>query len=311
MEDFPMANTLDVHRYIEFTDAVKDALQQNESKLMRIVMEVTNSGKMQMHDFLEEIGNFDTIDGRHANTKLTEPEHNRRMITCRPRAKTFLIDDEDQARQAHNIGSKYVSSGAKSYNRSVDEIIYTALDAVAMAGENGDTPVARPTTNDIAVDGAYTAANVWDNATGTASGLTIDKLRQAKVKLDLEYAHELGEYFFIASPLNLDNLLGTIEATSADYNTVKTLTEGKIGSFMGFTFIPYNSVDVDGSNVYDCYAVAKDAMYLAKQKGTGALNTKTSIRADKNNATQIQMKFDQGSTRMYDEAVIKVKCQGY
>ena len=51
-------------------------------------------------------------------------------------------------------------------------------------------------------------------------------------------------------------------------------------------------------------------MYFATQTGTGALNTKTSIRGDKNNATQIQMKFDQGTARMYDEAVIKVVCLG-
>ena len=301
-------NTLNVHRYIEFTDAVKDALQQMTSRLGVLVTEVTNSGKMQMHDFLEEIGDFETIDGRHANTKLTEPEHKRRMITCKPHAKTFLIDDEDQARQAHNIGSSYVTSASKAYMRTKDAIIYTGLDAVVYAGENGDTPVARPTTADIAVDGAY-VADVWDPATGTPAGLTIDKLRQAMLQLKLAYADDLGKPYFVASPIMLDQLLGTIEVTNADYNTVKALVNGEVDSFMGFKFIPYNKVKITGTS-YDCYAVVSNSMYFATQTGTGALNTKTSIRGDKNNATQIQMKFDQGTARMYDEAIVKVVCLG-
>jgi hypothetical protein len=230
------------------------------------------------------------------------------MITCKPRAKTFLIDDEDQARQAHNIGSTYVESGAKAYNRSVDAIIYEALNAVAMAGENGDTPVARPTTNDIASDGGY-VAGVWTPNTGTPVGLTIDKLRQAKLLLDIDFADDLGVYTLVCHPTQIDNLLGTTEVTSADYNTVRALVKGEVDTFMGFKFISYNKVDV-AAGVFDCYAVVTNAMYLAKQKGTGALNTKTSIRADKNNATQIQMKFDQGATRMYDEGVIQIKCLG-
>jgi hypothetical protein len=303
-----MANTLNVHRYIDFTDAIHMELQQKDSMLLKLVVQVTNSGKMQMHDFLSEIGDFDDVEGRHANTKLTEPEHKRRMITCSPKDKAFLIDDEDQARQAHNIGSSYVTEGAKSYNRTIDSIIYKAFDAVAMAGEDGTTPVARPTDKDIAVDGAY-VAGVWNNATGTATGLTIDKLRQAKLELDLAYGYDLGKYYFVANPNQLNDLLGTVEVTSADYNTVRALVNGEVNSFMGFEFIPYNKVS-NAAGVYDCYAIIQGAMYLAKQKGTGALRTETTIRGDKRNATQIMMKFDQGATRFYDEGVIRVQCQG-
>jgi len=76
---------------------------------------------------------------------------------------------------------------------------------------------------------------------------------------------------------------------------------------MGFEFVEYNDV-TDSGTVYDCYAVAKGSMYLASQKNTGGLRTETSRRADKNNATQIQLKYDKGVARMFDEAVIEVKC---
>ena len=88
---------------------------------------------------------------------------------------------------------------------------------------------------------------------------------------------------------------------------MKALVQGEVGTFMGFEFVEYNDV-TDSGTVYDCYAVAKGSMYLASQKSTGGLRTETSRRADKNNATQIQLKYDKGVSRMYDEAIIQVKC---
>lgn len=303
-----MAYTGDIHRYIEFTQAVKHDLQQKDSRLMPIVTEVTNQGKMQMHDFLGDVGNFDAITGRHANTKLTEVEHKRRAITCRPFAKTFLIDDEDVARQAHNIGSEYVKAGTMAYRRSIDALIYEGLDASVMAGEDGTTLVARPTTYDIAAGDAYDTNGLWTTG-GTAVGLTIDKLRRAKLMLDEQYADDLGPYCMIVHPRQIDNMLGLVEVTSTDYAAVKALVQGDVNTFMGFEFIRYNDV-AEASDIYDCYAVAKGSMYMASQKSTGGLRTETSRRADKNNATQIQMKYDKGVARMYDEAIIKVQCKG-
>ena len=304
-----MAYTGDVHRYIEFTQAVKHDLQQKDSRLMPIVTEVTNQGKMQMHDFLGDVGNFDPITGRHANTKLTEVEHKRRAITCKPYAKTFLIDDEDVARQAHNIGSQYVKAGTMAYRRTIDAMIYAGLNASVMAGEDGTTLVARPTTDDIGAQGQYNATTGAWEASGAASdeGLTIDKLRRAKNRLKVNYADELGDLCFVCHPDSVNQLLGTTEVTSSDYNTVKALVQGEVGTFMGFEFVEYNDV-TDSGTVYDCYAVAKGSMYLASQKSTGGLRTETSRRADKNNATQIQLKYDKGVSRMYDEAIIEVKC---
>ena len=297
-----------VHRYIAFEAGVKHDLQQKESRLMKICKEVMNTGKQTMHDFLGEVGNFDEITGRHANTKLSEADHKRRTITCKPFAKAFLIDDEDKARQAHNIDSEYISATVKAYNRSVDAIIYDALDANVLTGEAGNTLVARPTTNDIAVDGAFDANQAWDAASGTDTGLTIDKLRRAKNRLDVEYADDLGKYYMIVHPDNITQLLGQVETTSADYNTVRALVNGELNTFMGFEFIQYNGVGVDASDNYECFAMAEGSMYFAKQKMTGGLRTTRSIRNDKNDATQILSKCDHGAARMWDEAAIKVTC---
>ena len=303
-------STVDVHRNIAFEEAVKFDLQQKESKLMPLVTEVTNTGKMQMHDFLSEVGLFDEITGRHANTKLTEVEHKRRAITCKPFSKAFLFDDEDQARQAHNIGSIYTKDGVMAYKRSIDKLIYDGLNKPVMAGEDGTTIIPRPILDDIAVDGAYDANQVWIPNSGTDTGLTIDKLRRASNRLKVNYADDLGGFCMIVHPDQITQLLGSVEVTSADYNNVKALVRGEVDTFMGFQFIEYNGVTKSASGVYDCYAVAKGSMYLASQKSTGQLTVENSLRSDKNNAHQILMKFDKGTARMYDEGILLVQCKG-
>jgi len=299
----------ETHRYVAFELGVKNDLQQNDSRLLKICKEVMNNGKQTMHDFLGEIGNFDERTGRHAVTKLTEADHKRRTITCKPYEKAFIIDDEDVARQAHNIGSMYTEAGAKAYRRSVDSIIYAGLDKPVLTGEDGTTLVARPTTNDIGPKGQYNATTqAWESAGATSNvGLTVDKLRRAKNRLDVEYANDLGKYYMICHPDNITQMLGDPQITSADYNSVKALVQGEVNSFMGFEFIQYNDV-AEAGDVYDCYAVAMGSMYFAKQKSTGGLKVTKSIRNDLSDATQILMKCDHGTARMYDEAVIKVQC---
>lgn len=300
--------TLDEHRYVDFEDAVKFNLQQKESKLLKIVDTTTNKGKMQSHDFLGEVGNFDPNTGRHSNTKLTEVDHNRRWINCIEHNKAFLIDRKDQARNLHSLESNYVKAATMAYNRTIDAIIYEGLDKAVLAGESGSTSIKRPTANDIAVAGYYDANGVWQT-TGGSTGLTIDKLRRAKLMLDENYADEVGKYFMIVHPRMLDQMLGHVEVKSADYNTVKALVNGEINTFMGFEFISYNGVK-ENSGVYDCYAVCQNAMMLASQESTGTLQTFLNTRPDKNMSKQIFMAFDKGVARMYDEGVIKVPCEG-
>ncbi len=301
-------STVDVHRNIAFEEAVKFALQQDTIKLQPLVQEVTNSGKVTFHDFLGEVGLFDEVTGRHSATKLTEQEHYRRGISCKPFDKAFMFDNADKARQAHDIGSIYTKNGIMSYKRSIDKLIYDSLDKPVMAGEDGTTVIPRPILDDIAVDGAYDANQVWIPNSGTDTGLTVDKLRRVANRLKVNYADDLGQLYFVCHPDQITQLLGSVEATSIDYNSVKALVSGSLDTFLGLKFIEYNGVKVT-NGVYDCYAVASGSMYLANQKETGQLKVENSIRPDLRNTHQILMTYDKGCSRMYDEGVIKVQCK--
>ena len=115
-----------------------------------------------------------------------------------------------------------------------------------------------------ALDAANTSANVAVSIGGANSGLNIAKLRKAKRILD-DYGVPSGDRFFACSAIGMnEQLLGTTEATSADYNTVRALVQGEVDTFVGFKFIMIESRDEGGltvaSNTRTNFAWHKDAI---------------------------------------------------
>lgn len=101
-------------------------------------------------------------------------------------------------------------------------------------------------------------------AVGTTN-LTVDKLREARAKLGLDEVE--GELHIVIHQNNLDSLLGEVETTSSDYNTVKTLVRGEVDSFMGFKFHVIGNRTLEGGlpKVGDnrtCIAYAKEAVTM-------------------------------------------------
>lgn len=70
----------------------------------------------------------------------------------------------------------------------------------------------------------------------TKTALSLATLRKAVTMLNKEGIPNEGRYF-IHSAQMLDDLLATTETTSSDYNTVKTLVNGELNSFLGLKFI--------------------------------------------------------------------------
>lgn len=89
-----------------------------------------------------------------------------------------------------------------------------------------------------------------------ATGLTIAKLSAASQLMDDLEIEEMNR-FFAGSTKAKQQLLNSTEATSADYNTVKTLVRGEIDSFYGFTFKWFGKREEGGlyktGNIVDCF----------------------------------------------------------
>lgn len=87
---------------------------------------------------------------------------------------------------------------------------------------------------DAITKGNYTKANT-DIAVGT-EGLTIKKVLAAKKALDKKGVPNMERFFVCGAAQLNDDLLASVEVTSADYNSVKALVNGEVNTFLGFTW---------------------------------------------------------------------------
>lgn len=267
-------------------------LQQRGSRLRECVTVGSYTGKAAK--VVEQIGavTAQARTSRHADTPLISTPHDARW--CHPTDYEWadMIDDQDKLRMLIDPTSPYAMNGAYALGRAMDSLIITAALGTALTGENGSTSTAFDTANQQIAVGA--------------AGLTVAKLRTAKKKLmAAEVDVEMDPLYVAVTATQLDNLLGTTEVTSADYNTVKALVAGNVDTFMGFKFIHTELLGLDGSSDRRCIAWAKSGLHLGMWND---ITTKVSERADKSYATQVYVKGTFGATRTEEKKVVEIIC---
>jgi hypothetical protein len=116
------------------------------------------------------------------------------------------------------------------------------------------------------LDAGASSTQVAENLGGTASGLTVTKLRRAKRLMDAAGV-PMQDRTFCHDAVGLEQLLGATPVTSSDYNSVKALVHGEVDTFLGFKFICFEDRDEGGivttTNVTKNFAFHKDAIGLA------------------------------------------------
>lgn len=276
----------------QYSTNVQLLLQQRGSKLRDAVTVGSYTGKAAKA--VEQIGAVTALKktGRHSDTPLISTPHDARWVHPEDYEWADMIDDQDKLRMLIDPTSPYAMNGAYALGRSMDSAIVTAALGTAMTGENGSTSTAFATaTQQIAVGG---------------TGLTVAKLRAAKkIFLRNEVDVASDPLYMAVTAAQLDNLLGTTEVTSADYNTVKALVQGQVDSFMGFKFIHTELLGVDGSGDQRVIAWAKSGLHLGLWND---ITTKISERADKSYANQVYVKATFGATRVDEKKVVEILC---
>ena len=151
--------------------------------------------------------------------------------------------------------------------------------------------------------GQKVAVNFVESGTAANSGLTIGKLRRAKFILDSNEVDEEEERIIVVSARQLQDLLRTVEATSADYNTVRALVDGNVNTFMGFKFRRTQLLGLT-STVRSCYAYVKSGIVLAER----GLKTYMDVRTDLSHSLQIRSVASLGAVRMEEKKVVEIAC---
>ena len=296
----------------EFSNTVYHTAQQSQSRLAGHARQESQSSKMQGFD---RIGATDPVEmvNRHGDTPQIDTPHSRRNVILRDYNWADLIDNMDKVRTLNDPTNPYIVSAKKGFIRRKDHVYYQAAIGKALAGEDGLTEIALPTDQKIAAVKA-----------GALSSLNIDTLRLISEKFTI--AEVLDEedpiIYMTLDGKSKTALLTNTEITSADYNTVRSLVNGTIDTFMGIKFIPYQRSEVEADVVnynlatgeYDAAGTsAAGSLKLMAWVESGMISsmgqdikTRLSERPDKNYSMQAYIDMSVGAVRMEEVKVIQV-----
>lgn len=289
-----MSNQISTAFVQQYSTNVGLLLQQRGSRLRDAVTMGSYTGKAAKA--VDQIGavTAQARTSRHGDTPLISTPHDARWVFPSDYEWADLIDDQDKLRMLIDPTSPYAVNGAYALGRAMDDLIISAALGTAKTGENGTTSTAFDTSNQQVGVG------------GTPAGLTIAKLREAKkILLSNEVDVDMDPLFIAVTATQLDDLLGTTEVTSSDYNTVKALVQGQVDTFMGFKFLHTERLGVDGSSYRRVFAWAKSGMHLGMWND---ITTRISERADKSYSNQIYVKGTFGATRTEEGKVVEILC---
>ena len=276
----------------QYTTNVALLLQQRGSKLRDYCTVGGYTGKAAKA--VEQVGavTAQVRTSRHSDTPLISTPHDARWVFPTDYEWADMIDDQDKLRMLIDPTSSYATNGAYALGRAMDDLIITAALGDAKTGENGTTTTGFATaTQQIAA---------------AASGLTIAKLRAAKkIFMRNEVDMDMDQLCIAVTAEQIEDLLATTEVASSDYNTVKSLVQGNVDTFMGFKFIQIERLGVDGSSARRCIAWAKSGLHVGMWND---INTRIGERADKSYSTQVYVKGTFGATRVEEKKVVEILC---
>ena len=272
----------------QFSSNVQLLSQQKGSLLRGSVSEESVTGEKA---FFDQVGSSAAIKrtSRHADTMIQDTPHSRRMVTMDTYEWADLIDDSDKVRMLIDPTSTYAQAAAAAMGRAMDDSIISAATGTSKTGSSGSADTDMISGNII--------------AHGSAD-LTLAKLIQAKKILDEGSVDASIARYIAVAPAQIEALLGTTQVQSADFNSIKSLVQGEVDTFMGFKFIMSTRLAV-ASNIRTCFAWAEDGLKLAVGKDVMA---KIDERSDKSYATQVFYCSTFGSTRMEEAKVVSVLC---
>lgn len=270
----------------QYQDTITMLAQQLSSRLRPCVMVDTNwKGEEKYYDQYASDSMVE-ITGRLQDTPLQDPDHRRRRVTPSHYVSNTLEDPNEALQMLVDPKSAYMQAKMAAAGRRIDSTVIAALGGTAYSGKAGAT------SNTLASAQKVTAGS---------TGLTQVKLRAAAKALNKNEAPKEDRYLIFNSEA-LDDILATTEATSSDFNTVKSLVQGDIDTFMGFKFVRTELLTTDGTSRL-LYAFQKTGIQLAIQKeATGRITE----RPDKNYGWQVYLSMALGAVRLDENMVCEI-----
>ena len=273
----------------QYEGTIKLLNQQMDSRMQAGCMVDMNwTGEEKYYD---QYGTDDMVEivSRLSDTPIQETDHRRRKVTPRYFVSNTLEDPFEALAMLADPKSTYMQAKRAAAGRKEDDIIIESMGGTSYSGKTGTTGNALTSANKVLVQ---------------AAGMTKAKILEGKKILDKAEIPK-SERFMAYGADQLSDLLNTTEVGSSDYNTVKTLVEGDVNTWLGFTHIHTERLETDDSDDRLCYMWQKMGMQLAIQASPEG---KLTERPDKNYAWQVYMKLALGSVRLEEDYVVQVAC---
>lgn len=301
--------------YNAYTAGFKHVLQESRDAYGDSVMMDALEGENKAYDFVGKI-DLDEKTTRFEDLPRDDVAHNRRWMSPKWYRKRVFVDDEDQIALLADPTSDYIKGLAKAVIRKKNDVIYNAFNANVSGGETpGDDTYTLDTTAVYSNGG--TGRVIPHDTTksfatgGTSSGLTIEKLILARQALSEMFNDPNQVFYCTIGPQQMSDLLREAETQSIDTNIKRSLVDGTVDAFTGFKFIVDHNITIGSSNdlnsdtnVYTCYAWAKEGMLYAQHQ---APIFKVDWHVDKQ-VWQVSARVGMNAIRMDEDAVIQIEC---
>lgn len=292
---------IDTFYPVTFQTSFDQALQQMDARLLNAVTRADFTGKKKWFNLLNDSEAQDILT-RKGDTPDGEFDGSKYWLTQRPKEKVTTFDEWDK----HFLGSivlptsDEVQSHAMAFNRAIDDVLIASLDATRYIGEDGTTTDAFPAGQSI-------ASNYVETGSPAQSGMTLGKLRRAKYLMDVSEVPDSERYIVFGAQEEQD-LLRDSTLTSADFNTVKALVDGNVGTFLGFKFLKSQRLPIGTvstvADIRSCFAFHKSAIKFAMSDR----QTRMDVLPQRRHALQIRSTMMLGAVRTENEKVVRIYC---
>lgn len=291
-----MAITID-SAYIETFEAnVRHLAQQGTTKLRPYVTEVHNQSESHNWDRLAP-----SAPRQKTSARMVSPAGgsgsgavgstdgltwDRRKSLVATWDTGEIVEVEDPVQMLIDPKSAITMNLGMNMRRAVDDVIIASALADATDGTGGAV--------------TFPAGQKLGDGTGVISIDTILEVQELFNKNDVDPDEAK---VFVIGPTQQRKLMQLLEVTSADFQSVKALSTGKLPNFMGFDWVVSNRLNEPVAGQIDCLAFSRKGIGLHVAKD---ITAKVGERTDMSFAWQCYCHMTMGATRVEDEHVVQV-----
>lgn len=293
-----MSVNIPIHYARQYADTLMLLLQQRGSKLRPCVTEKSDY-KGEQASPVDQMGSVEMqeVNTRFESMGRVDADFDRRWVFPKSYDLPQLIDSFDLIKTITDPKGQYMQNAIFAAGRRIDRSIISGMANANKTGKDGSTTT------------SFLAANVVGVQEGASvdTGLTVPKLIKAKEILMGNNIDENEQYFIGITAKENSSLLRESQVISLDYNERPVLVDGKVKSFMGFTFIHSELFgETLSSGYHQCLAWAKSGVHLALWQD---VRTDIAQRKDlKGLPWQLYLWLTLDACRLEEKRVVNIKC---